>query len=361
MIFGTRPELIKLAPIIAAFEKRNLRSRLFILHTRQHDELVIADLLGFGIVPDAQLDWHRTGNSLSEMTGTMMILLDKFWPQGIQHFKAIIAQGDTCSTYCASLFAFYNHVPFIHIEAGLRTNDLNDPFPEEYYRKAISLIAAIHFAPTNTDKIHLLQEGIPEDKIFVTGNTQIDHLLQVKRRDNIQNVVIITMHRRENQQGYIQHFFSMLLRLAENYPLLEFIWIRHPGVCMDLEGYAISANLTFHPHVSFHEMLNLYQKTCMVFTDSGGMQEEAAYLGIPVVLLRKKTERMEGIKDGIFEIAHHALFELDEIVERLLKLKLEFPNNLYGDGYASQRILHIIYQKFETCFTPSSAFEMISE
>jgi len=361
IVFGTRPELIKLAPIISGFEKRNLRDRIFILHTGQHNELISKDLTDFAIIPDGRLEWHRTSNSLSSLTASLLLQLEKFLLSCDHHFKAVIAQGDTCSTYCASLLALYHQLPFIHIEAGLRTNDVLNPFPEEYYRKAIALTAAMHFAPTLTDKQNLLIEGIPEDRIYVTGNTGIDHLLSLKRQDVKKDLIIITMHRRENQGSYIVEILTKITRLAQKYPGLQFVWITHPGVIMDTYASDKPSNLSFMPPVSFTEMLEMYNRTCLVFTDSGGMQEEAAYMGIPVIVLRRKTERTEGKEESIFEMMTEEFSKLQDVFQHMLSLDLKYPNTVYGDGYAAHRILEILSTHFTSCFKPTSALELASE
>ena len=235
IVFGTRPELIKLAPIINEFRMRNQRERLYIINTNQHKDFMQQDLDYFQIDVDHQFKLNRNDDSLSLLNGLLLLefneLKSKLKDLNIT-IDTIIGQGDTCTSFSAAQYAFYEKIPFIHIEAGLRTDDFSQPFPEEYFRKTISTIAAKHFAPTINAEKKLINEGISANSIVVAGNTVIDNLRQFKNITDFKNIniaenklVLITIHRRENIKNNLQLIANRIIHYVKNNPAKLFIWI----------------------------------------------------------------------------------------------------------------------------------------
>jgi UDP-N-acetylglucosamine 2-epimerase (non-hydrolysing) len=354
IVFGTRPELIKLAPIVNEFRKRNQREKLYVINTNQHKDFIQQDIDYFQIDIDHQFNLNRNDDSLSLLNGLLLLefneLKSKLKNLNIT-VSAIIAQGDTCTTFSAAQYAFYEKIRFIHIEAGLRTGDFSQPFPEEYFRKIISTIATIHFAPTITAEKNLTSEGISIDTIIVTGNTVIDNLKHFNNIDEFKNVniasnklVIITIHRRENIKNKLPLIINRILNYIKCNPDKSFVWINNPGYKIELDMDFELSNLKVIQPVSFFEMIEFYKKAQLIITDSGGIQEEAAYLGIPTLLFRAKTERIEGIDSGISKYFEDSNDDLDSIVKVLSVNKQRF-NLIYGDGHASKRIVDFLTEK----------------
>lgn len=356
IVFGTRPELIKLAPIIHEFQSRNLRDRIFIIHTAQHRLVMQQDIIDFHIQVDYEFNFSRNDDSLSHLNGLLLLEFHKLNSELQKrniHVQAILGQGDTCTTFSAAQFAFYEHIPFLHVEAGLRTYDVYEPFPEEYYRRSISLFSHLHFAPTSKAKDNLLSEGTPADRILLIGNTIIDNL-----RVHFQNhefhhplqdgIVLITIHRRENIKDTIQLIIERILMYCKSNPKKTFVWIDNPGYKVQPLIHTSLPNLHLIPPVSFQEMMNLYKKTSLIITDSGGIQEEAAYLGIPALIYRTKTERIEGICKGIAKYMDEAGPDLDLLTSELNRNKPPGFNPIYGDGYASKRIVDFLLNTYMT-------------
>jgi UDP-N-acetylglucosamine 2-epimerase (non-hydrolysing) len=353
IVFGTRPELIKLAPIINEFRIRNQRERLYVINTNQHKDFIQQDLDCFKIDVDHQFKLNRKDDSLSLLNGLLLLefneLKSKLKNLNIT-IDAIIGQGDTCTSFVAANYAFYEKIPFFHIEAGLRTDDFSQPFPEEYFRKTISTIAAMHFAPTTNAEKKLIEEGIDQNSIVVTGNTVIDNLRQYKNITDFKNInikepklILITIHRRENIKNNLQSITNRIIHYVKSNPDKSFVWIDNPGYKIELHTQL--TNLKIIKPISFLEMVEFYKRTKLIITDSGGIQEEAAYLGIPTLLFRTKTERPEGIVSGLSKYFEESDINLDEIIERLNANIHEKFNNIYGDGYAAKRILDFLEEK----------------
>lgn len=353
--FGTRPELIKLAPIINEFRIRNQRERLYIVNTNQHNDFIQQDLDYFKIDVDHQFKLIRNDDSLSLLNGLLLLefneLKSKLKDLNI-NIDAIIAQGDTCTSFTAANYAFYETIPFIHIEAGLRTDDFSQPFPEEYFRKTIATIATMHFAPTTNAEKKLIEEGVSQNSIVVSGNTVIDNLREYKNLTNFLNInitenklILITIHRRENIKNNLQSITNRIIHCVKSNPNKSFVWIDNPGYKIAVNTPL--TNLKMIQPVSFFEMVELYKRTQLIITDSGGIQEEAAYLGIPTLLFRTKTERIEGINSGISKYIEDSDNDLDAVIMKLNKNRLIDFNTIYGDGYASKRIVdHLTEKKF---------------
>lgn len=349
IVFGTRPELIKLAPIIGEFAKRELRDKLYIVNTNQHQSFLEQDIVDFNIEVDHKFNMIRSDYGLTELNGLLLIEFSELKTK-LQNLditlELIIGQGDTCTTFATAQFAFYEKIPFAHIESGLRTQDFDEPFPEEYYRKTIATLAALHFAPTLLAKTNLINEGIKSNTILVTGNTAIDNLRQFysNREEKVvtKNLILITIHRRENIQNKLETIRNRIIQFVKANPEMLFIWLDNPGYKMDASIFENLTNLKMIAPISYFEMLELYQKTKLIITDSGGIQEEAAYLGLPTLLFRTKTERIEGIQEGISKYIDDLEIDLKTEIELLSKKQPTTFNPIYGNGYASEQIVDCI-------------------
>lgn len=348
---GTRPELIKLAPLISLFIQNNGRESLFIVYSNQHqlkdNPSIQKDLLAFDIKFDEILNITRNEDGLTKITADLFdaynSLMKKCKDKKI-NFSCCIAQGDTTNTYVSATFAFFNQIPFYHVEAGLRTNNLYSPFPEEFFRKTISSIAQLHFAPTEYEKNNLLKEGILEEHIFVTGNTGIDTLKKqielYEEKEQIKKAVVVSIHRRENIQqinSIIEKVFKYIIANSN----WNFVWIENIGFKMEDHFTDLPQNLALSKVLSYEKMIELYLETAVLLTDSGTMQEESCYLQIPTILIRDKSERYNDVTNKITQF-----FNSDKTIETIID---EFnekenirSNTFYGNGLASQKIISIL-------------------
>ncbi|MDK6810580.1 non-hydrolyzing UDP-N-acetylglucosamine 2-epimerase [Ligilactobacillus agilis] len=360
-VFGTRPEAIKMAPLVLALQTDE-RFEAVTTVTAQHREMLDQVLEIFKIVPDYDLNIMHKEQTLTEITANVLTKLD----QVIKTVKPdiILVHGDTTTTFAASVAAFYNQVAIGHVEAGLRTWNKYSPFPEEMNRQMTDDLADLYFAPTEESKANLLKENQAAAKIFVTGNTAIDALKQtvssdyqhelLAKLDPGHKLILVTMHRRENQGQPMARVFRTLLEVVEQRPEVEVIYPVHlsPKV-QKLAHEILGKHERIHliaplDVVDFH---NLAAKSYFIMTDSGGVQEEAPSLGKPVLVLRDTTERPEGVSAGTLKLVGT---EPAKVKAAMLEL-LDDPNvyqqmaqaqNPYGDGQASQRILAAIAYHF---------------
>lgn len=360
-VFGTRPEAIKMAPLVLALQADE-RFEAVTTVTAQHREMLDQVLEIFKIVPDYDLNIMHKEQTLTEITANVLTKLD----QVIKVVKPdiILVHGDTTTTFAASVAAFYNQVAIGHVEAGLRTWNKYSPFPEEMNRQMTDDLADLYFAPTEESKANLLKENQAAAKIFVTGNTAIDALKQtvssdyqhelLAKLDPGHKLILVTMHRRENQGQPMARVFRTLLEVVEQRPEVEVIYPVHlsPKV-QKLAHEILGKHERIHliaplDVVDFH---NLAAKSYFIMTDSGGVQEEAPSLGKPVLVLRDTTERPEGVSAGTLKLVGT---EPAKVKAAMLEL-LDDPNvyqqmaqaqNPYGDGQASQRILATIAYYF---------------
>ena len=360
-VFGTRPEAIKMAPLVLALQADE-RFEAVTTVTAQHREMLDQVLEIFKIVPDYDLNIMHKEQTLTEITANVLTKLD----QVIKVVKPdiILVHGDTTTTFAASVAAFYNQVVIGHVEAGLRTWNKYSPFPEEMNRQMTDDLADLYFAPTEESKANLLKENQAAAKIFVTGNTAIDALKQtvssdyqhelLAKLDPGHKLILVTMHRRENQGQPMARVFRTLLEVVEQRPEVEVIYPVHlsPKV-QKLAHEILGKHERIHliaplDVVDFH---NLAAKSYFIMTDSGGVQEEAPSLGKPVLVLRDTTERPEGVSAGTLKLVGT---EPAKVKAAMLEL-LDDPNvyqqmaqaqNPYGDGQASQRILAAIAYHF---------------
>ena len=361
-IFGTRPEAIKMAPLVKELESRS-EIESIVCVTAQHREMLDQVLETFKIRPDYDLNIMAVGQTLGDITTKALNGLEKVIKESKPDI--VLIHGDTTTTFAGALAAFYNQVAIGHVEAGLRTNDKYSPYPEEMNRQMVDCMTDMYFAPTNLSKENLLKENIPEDKIYVTGNTVIDAMsttisdtythqdLEWLNKDD--KMLLLTAHRRENLGEPMCHIFKAVKRIVDEFPNVKVIYPIH----LNPKVREI-ANEIFQecPQVKLIEPLevfdfhNFQNKAYLILTDSGGIQEEAPSLGKPVLVLRNTTERPEGIASGTLKLVGT---DEDTIYEETKKLlidkdayeKMSKANNPYGDGFASKRIVDAIIEKFQ--------------
>lgn len=354
-IVGTRPEGIKMAPLIKAL-KREPWARVTVLATAQHRDLLDQVLALFDIAPDVDLDIMRPNQALPELTARLVTALDaKF---GDLAPDVVLAQGDTTTVMTAALVAFYRRIPFGHVEAGLRTHDLGNPFPEEMNRLVAGHLARWHFVPTERSRQNLLREGIADAAIHVTGNTVIDALLEVAATDwpleislDVgKRLVLVTAHRRENFGEPFRAVCRAILQLVDRYPDIEVVYPVHPNPNVRATAHEL---LGAHPRIRLCEPLDYapfveaQKRAYLILTDSGGVQEEAPALGKPVLVLRTETERPEAVDEGVVRLV--GTDEARIVAEAMLLLDSDEAYRAmargvspYGDGHAAGRIVDVL-------------------
>ncbi|WP_314454706.1 non-hydrolyzing UDP-N-acetylglucosamine 2-epimerase [uncultured Actinomyces sp.] len=358
LVYGTRPEAIKLAPLVAAM-RDDERFNPIVVVTGQHREMLDQVHEFFGIVPDEDLDIHAPGQTLTQITNRSLQGVG----QAIEAYRpdAVVVQGDTTSAFAAALAAFYHEIPVLHVEAGLRTGNISSPFPEEANRRLISQVTALHLCPTTTSRDNLLRESTDPQTVRVTGNTVIDALLvAVDRRvpppdenlmaaleDVSRRVVLVTAHRRESWGEPMRAIGRAVTRLAEQHPEVLFVLPihRNPRVREALlPQIAGHSNIVWCDPLEYGAFCALIDRCDVVLTDSGGVQEEAPALSKPVLVMRDNTERPEAVAFGVAELVGT---DEDRIVERVSTLltdeaayaAMAQAANPYGDGHACKRIL----------------------
>ncbi|GAP13405.1 UDP-N-acetylglucosamine 2-epimerase [Longilinea arvoryzae] len=363
-IFGTRPEAVKMAPVVAALERTpGIESRVCV--TAQHREMLDQVLNLFGIRPDVDLNLMRPNQSLAELTANILTHLDPVLRDEKPDW--VLVQGDTTTVMAAALLCYYNRIRVGHVEAGLRTGDKWQPFPEEIDRKIAGVIADLHFAPTEHSRQNLLKEGIPDWRIAVTGNPAIDALNEIVKRPapaeaqelldrlNIRaggkELVLITAHRRENFGKPLEDICSALQSLAERYPeRLELVYPVHlnPNVQEPVHRRLDHVpNITLLKPLDYLPMVHLMSKATLVLTDSGGIQEEATGLGKPALVMREVTERPEGVTAGVLKLVGTDPDRILGEAARLLEDPVAYDAmaraaNPFGDGHAADYIVKAI-------------------
>ena len=362
VVFGTRPEAIKMAPLVLELQKQRETIETITVVTAQHRQMLDQVLETFNIVPDYDLDIMGKSQTLLDITSKILNQLDPVIKK--EKPDMVLVHGDTTTTFAASLVAFYNQVRIGHVEAGLRTFDKYSPYPEEMNRQMTDDLADLYFAPTSESKANLLKENHPESSIVVTGNTAIDALkLTVQENyhhevldqlDPAKKIILVTMHRRENQGAPMRAVFGALREMVDQEPTIEVVYPVHlsPAVqeaANDLLGDHDRIHLIAPLDVlDFH---NLASRSYFIMSDSGGVQEEAPSLGKPVLVLRDTTERPEGVKAGTLKLVGTDPAVVKSTITELLTnehLYLEMANarNPYGDGRASERIVQAIKHYF---------------
>ncbi len=364
-IFGTRPDTIKMAPVIVELQKYPEEFRTFNIATAQHRQMLDQVLSVFNITPDLDLNIMLPQQSLAQITSNIMSKLDEALSEAKPDL--VLVQGDTTTTFVGSLAAFYHKIPVGHLEAGLRTNDKFNPFPEEINRRLTSAVTDLHFAPTVSAKKALLKEHIAPASIFITGNTVIDALLTAvdpdysfsdtllqrvvegKKRDG-KNIVLITTHRRENWGEPMTDICSAIKKLSLHYPKLNFVFPVHLNPVVRGIVFPILrelSNVFLIEPLEYKSFVNVMNYSHLLLTDSGGVQEEAPSLGKPVLVMRKVTERPEAVKAGAVKLVgmnSEIIFkEAASLIDHPKKYKeMASVVNPYGDGKAAQRTVAAI-------------------
>ncbi|WP_417448228.1 non-hydrolyzing UDP-N-acetylglucosamine 2-epimerase [Idiomarina abyssalis] len=364
-VFGTRPEAIKMGPLVSAMAKdSNFEVKIAV--TAQHREMLDQVLKLFGIAPDYDLDIMRSGQDLYDVTTKILLglrtVLRDFEPD------LVLVHGDTTTCFTASLAAFYEQVKIGHVEAGLRTGNLYSPWPEEANRKLTSVLTDIHFAPTQRAKDNLVSEGVDESKIFVTGNTVIDALFSIKNKvlengdskasleqsfdfiDNSKKLILVTGHRRESFGDGFERICAALKEIAEEHSDVQIVYPVHlnPNVEKPVNRLLGGLdNVFLIPPQDYLPFVYLMNSSYLILTDSGGVQEEAPSLGKPVLVMRDTTERPEAVAAGTVELVGTDSIRIVEQVSRLLNDASEYEkmtraHNPYGDGKAVSRIISIL-------------------
>ena len=363
-VFGTRPEAIKMAPLVKEIEKRE-ELQSIVAVTAQHRQMLDQVLKIFDITPDFDLNIMKDRQTLTDITLRATKGLDDVIKEAKPDI--VLVHGDTSTTFAGALAAFYNQVSVGHVEAGLRTYDKYSPFPEEMNRKLTGAISDMHFAPTVNNKENLLKENVCEDDIYITGNTVIDALKTTVKEDYVfetdainkvdfsKKVIVVTAHRRENLGEGLNNICMALNFIANKYQdEVEIIYPMHlnPVVRETANKHLGNIkNVHLIDPVDVCELHNLMNKSYMIMTDSGGLQEEAPSLGKPVLVLRNETERPEAVKAGTVKIAGVNKDEIIKMAEDLLESKESYEKmakavNPYGDGFASKRICDAIIEKY---------------
>ncbi|MBM7645061.1 UDP-N-acetylglucosamine 2-epimerase (non-hydrolyzing) [Scopulibacillus daqui] len=360
-IFGTRPEAIKMAPVVLELKKYEDQIESIVAVTAQHREMLDQVLDVFKIAPDYDLNIMKDRQTLSEITTRALNGLDRILKEAEPDI--VLVHGDTTTTFAASLAAFYNQIVVGHIEAGLRTYNKYSPFPEEMNRQLTGVMADLHFAPTKASAQNLMNENKPQDRIFITGNTAIDALRTtvreayshpVLKKIGTDRMILLTAHRRENLGDPMRNIFRAVRRIVEENDDVQVVYPVHlnPAV-RDIAHREFGR----HPKVHLIEPLgvidfhNFAARAHIILTDSGGVQEEAPSLGVPVLVLRETTERPEGIKAGTLKLAGTDEEKVYQLTNELLKNRdlyraMSKASNPYGDGLASKRIVEAILNYF---------------
>jgi len=362
-VFGTRPEAIKLAPILMEARRRRAEVRSTAIVTAQHREMLDQVLRTFGIRPGHDLDLMRPGQSPSQVAARILLslepLLARLRPDGV------VVQGDTITTFAAALAAFHLEIPVAHVEAGLRTRNRRNPFPEEMCRRLTTSLTDLHFAPTAWARDNLVREGVDPSAIVVTGNTVIDalfHVLRSARRAPIPEkalvprgrLLLVTTHRRENFNAPLRNICDALVRIVKAVPDVTVVLPVHRNPNVDgpvrqrLRG---RDRIVLVPPLDYAPFVHLMSRAHLILTDSGGVQEEAPSLGVPVLVARRTTERPEGIEAGVAMLVGTERREIEAAAIDLLtnasrRRRMARRANPYGDGRAAPRILDELIRRF---------------
>ena len=358
-VMGTRPEAIKMAPVILALKKEpwaNVR----VLATAQHRHMLDQVNVFFGIAPDIDLNIMRPNQALTTLTARLLLELDGV----LQAEKpdAVLVQGDTTTVMTVALACFYHRIPIGHVEGGLRTWDMQNPFPEEANRVIAGKFARWHFAPTDGSRQNLLKEGVPDKDIIVTGNTVIDALLMTAANDLTLDVpldpakrlVLVTSHRRENFGEPFRNICRALRTLAQNNPELQFLYPVHPNPNVKDVAYEFLGelpNFQLCEPLDYAPFIAAMKRAYIILTDSGGVQEEAPALGKPVLVLRDETERPEAVDQGVVKLVGPNYESIVKEAQRLLDDDDAYRSmargvSPYGDGRAAERIVKVLREHF---------------
>ncbi len=360
-IFGTRPEAIKMAPLVKELEKRE-EIESIVCVTAQHREMLDQVLETFSIKPDYDLNIMQQGQTLGDITTRALNGLEKVIKE--EKPDIVLVHGDTTTTFAGALAAFYNQVAIGHVEAGLRTNDKYSPYPEEMNRQMVDCMTDMYFAPTNLSKQNLLDENIDVNKIYVTGNTAIDAMSTTVDEDYKHEVldwvgesrmILLTAHRRENLGEPMRRIFKGIKRIVDETPDVKVVYPIHLNLKVREvanEVFGESDKVKLIEPLEVFDFHNFQNKSFIILTDSGGIQEEAPSLGKPVLVLRDTTERPEGIEAGTLKLVGTDEEVIYQETKKLLNDRAEYEkmshaSNPYGDGHASERIVNNIIEFFK--------------
>ena len=356
IVIGTRPEVIKLAPVIFELKRRRINTQILV--TGQHKELLNQTLKTFDIKPDFNLKLMKKNQDLEDLSSRIFTDFSKKLKR--INPDLVILQGDTTTVAICALCCYYQKIPIAHVEAGLRSFDKFHPFPEEINRKVVDIITDLYFAPTKEAKKNLLNEGINKKNVFVTGNTVIDSLLflskkehefnnpKLKRLDEEKLIILVTIHRRESFGKPIKQVFQALKEFSKNN--VQIVYPVHPNPNVKNLAYKMlskNKNIILTTPLNYLDFINIIKKSYFILTDSGGVQEEAPTFGKPVLVLRNVTERPEGVKAGITRVIGTNKQRILKYCNLLLNnkkfySKMSKKKNPYGDGKSAKRIVKII-------------------
>lgn len=362
LVAGTRPEVVKLAPVYRALSRiRGVKVRW--VATGQHGHLADQALDVFGIEPDARLDLDWDRSSLASLTARLMDALGERFRRDMPDY--VIVQGDTATAFAAAQAAFLLRIPVGHVEAGLRSGDVDSPFPEEGFRQLIARIAQDHFAPTPAGARNLRREGIDPNRVRITGNTVVDAVTEIARVttrpavldsvDHNSRVVLVTVHRRENWDGGAARICRAIIRLRDLFPDLHFIVATHtnPRVLGPVtEALAGQERITLTDPMAYPDFIGVLKAAHLVLSDSGGVQEEAPTFGVPVLILRETTERAEAVRAGVARLVGSRTDRIVREASRLLSstrmhARMAIAKSPFGDGRAGERIARIVTAKMQ--------------
>jgi UDP-N-acetylglucosamine 2-epimerase (non-hydrolysing) len=359
VVVGTRPEAIKMAPVVQRLGQEP-GCQTILCVTAQHREMLDQVLALFALRPDVDLDLMRPDQTMNALASRVFAGIDEVLAREKPDW--LLVQGDTTTAMCASIAAFHRRVRVGHVEAGLRTGDLQHPFPEEMNRRVVDLISAANFVPTRRAARALSAEGVPDDRIFLTGNTVVDALLAIAGKDGEtpeEDLVLITAHRRESFGEPLERIVRAIGRLAGKFPKTQFVHVLHPNpnVGPVVRKNAGLPNVTLVEPLDYLALVRLMRRSRLILTDSGGIQEEAPTFHKPVLVLREKTERPEGVDAGLAELVGT---DEERIVARASALLTTGAAasrgagiaNPYGDGLASERIVAILSGRPFSPFAP---------
>jgi UDP-N-acetylglucosamine 2-epimerase (non-hydrolysing) len=375
-MFGTRPEAIKLAPLVKRMRELN-EFHITLCSTGQHRDMLEPVLGMFNLTADISLDVMEEGQTLSRLTAEVLLRLQQAFDTA-DPFELVLLQGDTTSAFASALAAYYRQIKVAHVEAGLRSHDIYNPFPEEVNRAAISRVACLHFAPTESARTNLLKEGIEGSRIHVTGNTIVDAIGMVQSRwveggdsrtkdlnplldaatDGGRNrIILVTCHRRESFGPDLDHICRALVRIVKDSPRVSIVYPVHMNPNVREPVYRLLRGIPgiyLTEPLDYEHFLYMLSRSYFVLTDSGGVQEEAPSFGKPVLVMRRKTERFEGIESGIARLVGTSETAIYDAATLLLKDDKEYGSmacseNPYGDGQASRRITEILSKYNRQC------------
>ncbi len=364
ILIGTRPEAIKMVPVIDEINKNRDQLNLTLVVTGQHKEMMLQSLEPFGLKPDIDLDIMKPNQTLTYITTETMNRLERV----VEDKKpdVIVVHGDTQAAFAGSLIGFFHKIPVAHVEAGLRTDNKYSPFPEEINRRLVDVLADFYFAPTEMSIENLLRENVEEKNIYLTGQTSVDLALKTSLEDyefsnkeynrilNFDGIVVtMTAHRRENQGDIMKDMFQHILKIVEENPNILLVYPCHLNPKVRIPANEILGNhdrIILTDPCSYHDMIKLIVNSYLAISDSGGLQEECTTLKTPLVLMRDTTERPEAIKANTVILAGNKGAEIKKVVEDLLNDEKKYNamkenENPFGDGKASERIVKLLLEK----------------